>query len=81
MKKTIAALLLCSAFLTTACESENEVGTCVGVAQEKDPTLKYDISLRNAILGVIFVETIFAPILVLHHEALCPTGPQAPASK
>lgn len=76
--------LLCLGAIMAGCVSENEYGSCVGIAQEgrRDPKLYYDLSIWNVFWGVVGVEMIFPPILVLHHELYCPTGPMpAPASE
>lgn len=72
--KTLALFL---AICAAGCESRTEFGECVPVneAHEK-PGLDYRVSIRNAVLGVIFVETLFAPIIVLASETFCPVGPK-----
>lgn len=76
MKTILVLALLCG---LAGCESENSYGKCVGVAQtdRRDPALIYDLSIWNAFWGVIGIEMIFPPILVLHHELYCPTGRRA----
>ncbi len=78
LKKTIAAILFgLLAVTSTGCESHTEFGECVGINQEKDPDLKYKTSTLNVVLGVIFVETIIVPVIVLLDEFECPVGRKA----
>ena len=83
--KPIRAVLPCAAALLTitACESERTVRTashpngekipCVGISQKgKRAGVDYDWSMRNAIIGIVFVESVIPPIMVLHHETFCP---------
>lgn len=75
MRNIVLVLSLASATVA-GCNSENEFGKCVGIGQSdrRDPNLYYDLSIWNVFWGVVGVEMIFPPILVLHHELYCPTG-------
>jgi hypothetical protein len=64
------ALLFC----VSGCTSKTEYGSCIGVADDKDPKLVYKVSVKNAVLGIIFMETIIVPIYVLVDETYCPVG-------
>jgi len=59
----------------TACETRTEYGKCVGLGERQDPKLEYKLSSRNITLGVIFIELIAPPIIVVTDETFCPTGP------
>lgn len=72
-----AATILAAALAAApSCESETELGKCVGVLQgdRRDPQLAYDLSVWNAFWGVVGFELILPPIMWLHHETYCPTG-------
>jgi hypothetical protein len=69
MKKILFAIMLA---LMPACQSATEHGECVGIIEEEDPSLKYEASVRNIVLAVIFIETIFVPLVVLLGEVKCP---------
>lgn len=76
MSRLVALLVLLA--VAAGCESRTEYGECVPVDQSHErPDLEYRISVRNAVLGVIFVEMIFPPIIVLAAATYCPTGPKA----
>lgn len=45
---------------------------CIGVGDIEDAHLEYKPSARNIVLGVVFVETIFAPIIWLASDFYCP---------
>jgi len=65
---------------TAGCRSRTDYGECVGINDaDRRPTLHYRLSTRNLVLGIIFVETIFAPLIVLLSEMYCPDGPATAA--
>lgn len=70
MKKILLIALL------GACNSETKYGPCLGLddADKRDPTLVYDISVRNAFWSIIGIETIIAPIMWATDYAYCPDG-------
>lgn len=72
MKRTIVALS--ALLMVSGCISKTEYGECIGVADQPDLSLTYKASVRNIVLGVVFIETIFAPIIVLVSEFKCPIG-------
>lgn len=75
----IAAIAL--ALLTlTACEYDREHGECVGVDDDKNPALEYEVSTRNAILAVLGAEmALIPPVVVLLEATYCPVGPSRAA--
>lgn len=73
MRKLYAPVLFLSLF-AAACRSETDFGECIGVADEGDPKLVYEASVYNAVLGVIFFEMVFPPIIWLLDDFKCPTG-------
>ena len=75
-RQALPILLIALTLSATGCESSTEWGACIPVDRSHERTDRdYRISVRNAILGVVFVETIFAPIIVLASETYCPVGP------
>lgn len=71
MKYLLIALMI----LVSGCTSETKHGKCIGLDDEKDPKLVYDISTKNVILAALFSELAFIPpIVVLLTETYCPTG-------
>ncbi len=78
MRRTILAIMLVLMTLT-GCTSETEYGDCLGMQETKDPNLIYKVPTRNVVLGVIFIETIFVPAVVLLSETNCPIG-RAPST-
>ena len=71
--KTLAIAVLLVAALS-GCSNTTEYGNCVGVDDERDPSLNYKLSAWNIAMGIIFVETIIAPIVVAVDELYCPVG-------
>lgn len=69
----IGAGLVALLALGTGCQSRTDVGECVGINDaDRNPALHYRVSTRNVVLGIVFVETVFAPIVVLVSELYCP---------
>ena len=71
MMRTIAAVLLLAA---AACQSSTVHGECIGVFGDQDPALRYRVSTRNVVLGIVFIETVFVPAVVVLSEIQCPVG-------
>lgn len=71
MKKFICILML---LLVTACTSATKYGSCIGIDDIEEKDRVYKISLWNAALGVIFVETLIVPLWVLAYEIKCPVN-------
>lgn len=63
--------LLC-AFVLTGCTTRTEYGDCIGIDGVGKPDLVYKMSVVNAVIGVIFIETIIVPIMVLKDQTYCP---------
>jgi len=74
MKKILMIGAMIAALSATACTSQTSFGDCIGVDDTEDPALKYSVDTGNVILGVVFIETIFVPAVVLLDEFKCPTG-------
>lgn len=72
MKKVIA--VLCLAAVLSGCTTSTAFGPCVGALDDKDPKLVYKLSVWNTILAVIFVGTVFVPVLVVANDMICPEG-------
>ncbi len=69
MKNTI---MIMSLLLLASCSGRNEYGECVGLASDKKPNLKYEVSVRNAFWSVVGFQTIIAPILWATDYVYCP---------
>lgn len=67
-------LLACTILCTTACTSETAHGPCIGAFDEKDPHKLYHTNAWNLAMGIIFVELIVPPIVVVVDETQCPYG-------
>lgn len=72
MKATCLAVLLLFCGALTGCQSETDLGSCIGAFDRPDPRFEYRVSKRNVILGFIFIETIIVPAVVLFTETHCP---------
>lgn len=74
MKKFLAMLLFSCALV--ACESKTEYGKCVGMGEDelKDPNLRYKISTRNLIVGLVFIELLAPPVIVVLDKFECPVA-------
>lgn len=76
MIKKFAALALVA--MLSGCTFNTEYGECLGLDDDSDrnPALKYELSTWNIVMGVLFVETLVAPIVVGLEATYCPTGPK-----
>ncbi len=78
--RKVSAILLSLMILVSGCEFSTEYGKCVGVfslerSQRKNPNLEYEMSVRNAVLGLVFFEMFFVPTVIWAAEAtFCPYG-------
>ena len=72
MKKIL--LIALAAMFLAGCTENTQYGDCIGIADEKDPTLIYKVDTWNAVLGIVFIETVIVPIIVLTTETFCPVG-------
>lgn len=72
MKKLLLIILVTAAL--AGCTTTTNFGKCVGVNDEKNPSLVYKIDVWNAFLGILFVETIIVPLIVVVDELYCPVG-------
>lgn len=64
--------------LVAGCSSKTEHGECIGVNGKKDPTLQYEFSTKNIIIGLIFSETIIVPVIVVMDQLECPISKVKP---
>ena len=69
--KNISVILFVFAVLF-GCESETSFGKCIGINDERDPSLHYKVSTTNVVIGIVFIETVFAPAIVVLDELYCP---------
>jgi hypothetical protein len=75
LRNLLLGLTLISLVSTTGCHSNTEYGPCVGIdSADRNPHLEYRLSTWNVILGVVFFEMVFPPILVVVNETYCPVG-------
>jgi hypothetical protein len=77
--KRLSVLGLTALLLVSACESERTLSDgktydCIGVGEDKEPTLKYKISGQNVAVAIIFSEMIAPPVVVLVSETYCPVS-------
>lgn len=68
---TITLIIL---ILLSGCVSKTSFGPCIGVLDERDPHLIYKASGWNIAMAIIFIETVFVPVIVVVDQTLCPIG-------
>lgn len=66
------ALLLAIALAASGCTTRTSGGECIGIADERVPGVKYELSGWNLFLGILFIETIVVPVVVVADELMCP---------
>jgi len=72
-------LLALSLTLSLAsCTGGNDLGECIGIIAEEDPSLKYELSIRNTAWSAIGAEMILPPVLWATHYAKCPVEYKQP---
>jgi hypothetical protein len=81
MKRILMALVLLA---TVACESSRTIPTkqqpqgeeikCVGLMRTpaRRPEIEYDYSLQNIVVGVVFIQSLWVPAVVVLKELECP---------
>lgn len=67
--------LILAAALLSACTSSNAGGKCIGVLDKEQPGVEYRLATRNVVVGVVFVETLIVPAVVVFDEIKCPVVP------
>ena len=66
------ALLFALMMLFSSCTTKTQYGECVGVGDKQDPKLEYQLDKTNVLLGLVFVETVWVPAVVVLYELYCP---------
>lgn len=74
-------LLIMSLLLLASCSGTTQYGSCVGINDKQDSKLEYRVSIWNVAMGIVFIEMLFPPIVVVANEFYCPVGPATEASK
>lgn len=72
MKKLLITLLLTTTLV--GCTTKTEFGPCIGAFDEKDPAKIYKVSGWNIAMGILFMEFVVPPIVVLVDNTHCPVG-------
>jgi len=72
MKKILMTLVMVMMLALSACTEQTQYGKCIGISDEKDPNLVYKVDTKNAVLGILFFETIIVPINVVNDCLYCP---------
>ena len=70
--KKIIATAAC--LLLTACQTRTDYGKCVGLGEKQNPKLEYQLSTRNIVWGIIGIELVVPPVVVVTQEIFCPIG-------
>lgn len=75
MSQVKVFLLSCLVSLSLmGCTTETEYGKCVGILDDKDPSLKYEADVGNIAIGAVLFETVVVPAVVLLKDLQCPVG-------
>lgn len=70
MKKFLMLTLICASLV--GCDSHNEHGKCIGLLDDGEPGVRYELSILNTALAIIFVETVIVPVVIVAKETKCP---------
>jgi hypothetical protein len=60
--------------LFTGCVQKTEYGPCIGIADDRNTNLIYKMHTGNAIVSILFIETIIVPIVWINDDFFCPIG-------
>jgi hypothetical protein len=72
MRRILFAISIC--LVVSGCTNATSFGPCIGVFDRGDPNLIYKLSIWNVFWGIVFIETIIVPLIVMGDETLCPIG-------
>lgn len=72
MKKIL--LIAIAAMFLAGCTTRTQYGECVGIGDDKNPALHYKADVWNVFLGIVFVETVIVPLIVVFDETYCPVS-------
>ena len=67
----LAALVAVPVILYTG---STEYGDCVGLLDQQDTSLVYEVPVGNLIVGTIFIETVVVPVVIVGKELWCPVA-------
>jgi hypothetical protein len=72
--KVMKTLAIAMCLMFAACTFHTSKGACVGLATEdqKKPGVTYKVSWWNVVIGVLLVETVIVPAVVLIDNLQCP---------
>lgn len=76
-KKNILICIMLLFLVSSGCRSSTEFGECTGFMDKDNPNLRYDLSIRNVVIGGLFFSTIFVPVIVAAKQYKCPVGDAA----
>ena len=80
MIRTVLLFCLAAALALPGCTYSEKIDgvtvSCVGLTEEEDPNYRYAVDGWNVFWGVIGLELIAPPIVVLTSAWKCPTAPR-----
>ena len=79
MKRFWLGILLVCVVMVSGCKSavtleDNKSYACIGLGNTPNPKLIYKASVRNIVVGIVFIEVIIPPVVVAVNEFYCPIG-------
>lgn len=74
MKTSIIAIM---ALAMSGCASKTSFGKCIGILDQEDPKIEYELSTQNIVIGSIFLASVFVPALVVLKQLKCPVALKA----
>ena len=68
-------LILVSMLAMSACTSSTQYGKCIGILDDKQPNLQYEVSTNNIVWAALGTGLMFIPTgIVILEEIKCPVG-------
>ena len=70
----VVALVACIVVFSWLYTTKTDYGECLGLGETQNDSLVYEVDNGNVVLGVIFVESIIAPVYIVFKDLYCPVG-------
>jgi hypothetical protein len=79
MRVVLLVVVLLGVFVQAGCESARDLKgyghiSCIGLGMREDPHFRYQLSVRNVGLGLLFAPTLLPPVVVVTTELYCPVS-------
>lgn len=74
--KYLKTLFLSFVLLASGCAFHSQYGKCIGLLDQPDPNLEYEVSIGNAFWTIVGFEMVIPPVVWAVSCVKCPVGPK-----